>query len=239
MDIYLSKIEIRKYRSCNKTSMQLNNNLSALIGVNGSGKSNFLNGILLLKKLAFISRHTQDDDFPLSTCKIKATFVIDKKTLPFEAVIKYTTTEFNVDQVISAEQKWNFKEFTGEDKPITLPMSRFSEFREYIQYRYRQNIPKGVQEKEWQNLLFKSYEAISGSTVPQDPKQVKIVIDVYEKVFEFIIGISYYSASQFTDPSKCPTYFEIENERMSRRPGRGWNEHQRFMFDLYNAYKST
>lgn len=238
MEIYLSEIEIRKYRSCNKTSVRLNNDLSALIGVNGSGKSNFLNGILLIKKLAIIPHRTQEEDFPLSTCKIKATFVIDSKPLPFEAVIKYTTNESNVDQVISAEQKWNFKEFTGDDTPVTLPMARFFEFREFRKYRVSEKIPEGLPEKEWQNLLYRSFEAISGSTVPQDSKQAKIVIDIYEKVFEFITGISYYSASQFTDPSKCPTYFEIENERILRRPGRGLYEHQRFMFDLYYTYKN-
>jgi predicted ATP-dependent endonuclease of OLD family len=237
MDIYLSTIEIKKYRSCNKTSMQFNEDLSALIGTNGSGKSNFLNGVLLLKKLANISRHIQDDEFPLLTCRIKATFVIEQKTLPFEAVIKYATNELNIDQVISAEQKWNFKEFTGEDKLITLPLSSIKELKDVIKLRTFE-IPKGLQEDEWRALLFRSFEAISGSTLPQDAKQVTIVIDVFEKVFEFITKISYYSASQFTDPSKCPTYFEIQNERIVRRPSRGWNEHQKFMFDLYSAFKN-
>lgn len=237
MDIYLSSIEIRNYRSCTKTSMQFKEDLSALIGINGSGKSNFLNGVLLLKKLATISRYTQDDDFPQSKCKIKAIFIVEQKTLPFEAEIKYTTNELNIDQVISAEQRWNFKEFTGDETPITLPLSRIYEFQKFIKYRSH-DIPSGFQKSDWQRVISKSYETISGSTLPQEANELKIVMDVYEKVYDFIAGISYYSASQFTDPSKCPTYFEIQNERIIRSLSRRGNDHQRFMFDLYNAYKN-
>lgn len=238
MDIYLSRMEIRKYRSCNRTSMEFNEDLSALIGANGSGKSNFLNGVLLLKKLVNIPRHIQDDDVPLSTCKIKATFVIEQKKLPFEATIKYSTNEFNFDQVISAVQKWNFIEFIGDDRPITLPISRINELKDFKKYR-RIEIPQGLQESEWQRALFLGFDAIFGSTLPHDSKQLQTVIEVFEKVFEFINRISYYSASQFTDPSKCPTYFEIQNDRIVRRlPSRNSNEHQRFMYDLYYAFKN-
>jgi ABC-type lipoprotein export system ATPase subunit len=238
MDTYISKFELRNYRSCNKTAVDLNNNLSALIGVNGSGKSNFLNGLLLLKKMARIPRHTPDEEFAQSVCRIKATFNVEQKPLPFEAVIKYTINELNVDQVINATQTWNFKEFTGENNLVKLPMSRFIEFREFRKYPFMGQKPKGLREKEWEFYISRSYQALSGSSVPFDPAQLDIIIATFEKIYDFITGISYYSASQFTDPTKCPTYFEIENEKILRRPGRDWNEHQRFMFDLYGAYKN-
>src|SRR5438132_8423464 len=47
----IETLEIRNYRSCVDTSLVLQSDLSVLIGPNGSGKTNVLNAILLLKKL--------------------------------------------------------------------------------------------------------------------------------------------------------------------------------------------
>lgn len=239
MDTYISNVELKNYRSCKKTVVDLHDSLSALIGVNGSGKSNFLNGLLLLKKIARIPRHIIDEGFIQSSCKIKVTFVLEKKKLPFEAVIKYTTNERNADEVISATQTWNFKEFTGDDKPIKLPLSRLVEFRELRQPYLFSDKPKDISEKEWAFFTARSYQFLSGSSEPIEPKKLKIIANVLSKVFDFITGINYYSASQFTDPSKCPTYFEIENDRVLRRASnRNWNEHLQFMYDLYLASKN-
>jgi len=238
MNTYISNIELKNYRSCKKTAVDLQNDLSALIGINGSGKSNFLNGILLLKKIARISSHAFDEEFFESTCKMKVTFIVEQKTLPFEAVIRYTTNERNIDEVINAEQTWNFKEFTGIDKRLKIPLSfSFSKQLSLFDVENLEEKPKGMGEEQWRFLLARSYQLISGSSEPIDLKQLKIIAGVFEKISNFVTGISYYSASQFTDPSKCPTYFEIENDRVIRRTGRNWNEHIQFMHDLYFAYK--
>jgi predicted ATPase len=238
MNTYISKIELLNYRSCINTSVKLNSNLSALIGINGSGKSNFLHGLLLLKKMARIPRYPQDEESAHSVCKLNATFIIDKKPIHLKALIKYKTDEQNVDHILSAEQKWNLQEFTGDNKPIILPMSNFSDFRELIKYRIQENKPRELSENQWQRYISQIYESMSGSSVSFDPKQTSVIVSTLNKIYELITGISYYSASQFTDPSKCPTYFEIENRKISRRFGGGWNEHQKFMFDLYWAYKN-
>lgn len=237
MDAYLSRIELTNYRSCKRTSVELRNTLSTLIGVNGSGKSNFLNGLLLLKKIARISRHASDEDYSQSSCRIKATFIVDHKKLPFEAVVKYTTNERNIDEVASATQTWNFAEFTGDSSPVKLPLSRFFEYRDFRQLRFFDDKPKDITASDWSTLLSRSYQLISGSAEPIDPKHLKTIVGVFDKVYGFVTGISYYSASQFTDPSKCPTFFEIENDRVMRRVNRNWNEHSQFMYDLYLAYK--
>jgi len=238
MDTYISKIELRNYRSCKKTVVDLNSNLSALIGVNGSGKTNFLNGLLLLKKTARSSRIMQDEEFTQSICKLKTTFIVEQKPLSIESVIKYTINDLNVDQVISATQTWNFKEFIGESDPVKLPMSLLYEFRDYRKFVIATQKPNEIEENQWRFLISKNIEAISGFRLPYDLAQLNIIGNIFEKIYNFVTGISYYSASQFTDPSKCPTYFELENERILRRPGRDRSEHQRFMLDLYGAYKN-
>jgi energy-coupling factor transporter ATP-binding protein EcfA2 len=218
--------------------MDLNRNLSALIGENGSGKSNFLNGILLLKKTARIQRHPIDDDVPQSTCKMNGIFIIDECRLPFEAIIKYTTNENNIDQVITADQKWDFSEFVGNASQVTLPLSRLDDVKEFRKGKILGLKPEAFPEKTWDDLLSEAFMTIFDTILPSDPNQMKLIITLLERVYEYILGISYYSASQFTDPSKCPTYFELLNEKLLRRPLREWNEHQRFIVDLYFETKN-
>ncbi len=51
----LLNFEIKSYHSCLNTSLGLHNNLIALNGINGAGKSNIRNAILLLKKMLQLS----------------------------------------------------------------------------------------------------------------------------------------------------------------------------------------
>ena len=57
-----------------------------------------------------------------------------------------------------------------------------------------------------------------------------------QPLHQFFTSISYYSASQFTDPTRCPVSIEIEDERLQRRALRPV-EHTRFLHDLYKIWK--
>ncbi len=238
MENYISNIELRNYRSCKKTTVELRKDLSALIGVNGSGKSSFLNGILLLKKMIRTPSHVNEDEFFQSSCLIKGTFIIDKKQLPFDILIKYITNEKNVDEVILAEQKWNFKEFTGIDQFYKVPINFFP--RQLTLLDFNKKTTKSA-ENELNIFMFdkllRSLQQNTDSPNHIKVEEISVMMDVIEKVDNFIKGISYYSASQFTDPSKCPTYLEIENDRVVRKYLSS-NEHIQFMYDLYLAYKN-
>ena len=53
----------------------------------------------------------------------------------------------------------------------------------------------------------------------------------------FIRKASYYSATQFSDPSNCPVSIELEgNKRLPRY--RNNRYHDKFIYDLYNSYKT-
>ena len=53
------------------------------------------------------------------------------------------------------------------------------------------------------------------------------------KLIIFLESTSYYSATQFSNPSKCPVSFEIEG---NRRPYKLMSKpHDNFMYDLYNT----
>ncbi len=55
-------------------------------------------------------------------------------------------------------------------------------------------------------------------------------------IFNFFNSISYYGATQFADPSKCPISIEFEDSRATRT-NRNLKAHDKFIQDLYLLYK--
>jgi ABC-type Mn2+/Zn2+ transport system ATPase subunit len=228
MSVYLERVDLQNYRSCKKATFDLNENLSALIGANGAGKSNILNGILLLKKITRVSRVRPDDEPYLSSCKLSARFNVDGVTSKYEALIEYVTNERNIDEVVTATEKWNFKEITGQGRWLKLPLSVAHDL-----HRYRTFYMRTAQGR----ARVVSYNPIDEFKLPKAVSET--ISNVIRNVSNFVDGISYYSASRFTDPSKCPSSFELESERLSRRIPRIGDEHLQFMYDLYSAYKNN
>lgn len=238
MSIWLEKIHINNYRSCKHSVITLNEKLSALIGVNGSGKSNFLNGITLINKVLRSSRRYFSEEYLQSVCKIKCTFNLSGKRIYYDVLIHHTTTDKNVDEVTHTTEKWNFKDFTKKDRWISFPLEAFSDSTQLSLFP---DAGEGTEIEFARRMRryrvdFESLDKIDfGKIAP-----------LMEQVTQFIGGMTYYSASQFTDPSKSPTYFEIESEggvtrkdalyRRSR-PFRG--EHIQFMQDLYLTFENN
>jgi hypothetical protein len=63
------------------------------------------------------------------------------------------------------------------------------------------------------------------------------LIEFSYPLYRFFTGISYYSASQFTDPTKCPVSIEVEDERVHRRSLRA-ADHTKVLHDLYGVCSS-
>ena len=61
--------------------------------------------------------------------------------------------------------------------------------------------------------------------------------EAFSRIIQFISGLKYYSASQFTNPSKCP--ISISTEKV-QKVSRGVNlvGHNRLLFDMYEEYKN-
>jgi AAA15 family ATPase/GTPase len=56
------------------------------------------------------------------------------------------------------------------------------------------------------------------------------------KIVEYLSNINYYSATQFSDPTKSPVSVELEDSRPSRSFK---NRHDKFIYDLYLSYKTN
>jgi ABC-type thiamine transport system ATPase subunit len=216
------KISIKNYRSCLDTTFEPNSKLSALIGPNGSGKTNVLSAIKLLPSLCFNRPRLFLGDVPVtSVSEIKTWYEIDGKKLVHTARLNLVTNEKNQDEIISSEETWYMYEFTGRKGKVSLP--------------------------SW--IIFDIF-GVSGVTQSNSSRRNAVLlkyltsqglsqkdIHVLEQVVKAISSISYYSASQFTNPASCPISFEVEGDN-KRRTGISITGHKKFLYDLYQEHRN-
>jgi ABC-type lipoprotein export system ATPase subunit len=208
----LERLTITDYRSCIDTTIDLQPDLSVLIGPNGSGKTNILSALLLLRTLGTERDvHYRQADDSSTECRLKASLRCDDKACVLTAKIKLRTDENNTDVIVGSKQSWYAKEFTRSAQRIRVPLWLMSS--DLFENRYRFHVP--------------------GERTPLDdiPESFRRAL---QKIGLFLRNIKYYSASQFTNPSMCPVSFEVEQEG-SRHTGVRLRGHSRFLFDLYKA----
>ena len=216
----IKSFEIRSYRSCIKTRFPLHLELTGLIGVNSAGKSNILNAILLLRKICR-ARYVpvQEKDSSFNKCIITTEIQHENKTLYMKGEIIFETDERNFDEIQYTKLKWNLREFTNNAEWLNIPIE-FIAFRESFHAYPRYIGTRLRSEKEFNDfneLLQKNRPLLS-------------------EIVSFFNGINYYSASQFSDPSRCPVSIELEEQRPLRRV-RPFAGHEQFMLDLYKSWK--
>jgi len=207
----LKEVEISNYRSCIKTKLDLRDNLTTLIGVNGVGKSNILNCLQLLKQnrnRRYFRRRPKDI---LSHTRLDLKIEMEAITVLFRADIYYETDERNIDEVYFSELKFRFD---GGNPRRWTKIS--PEFQEVIDYMKRSGSTKFPMEKRLQT------------------ENARISIEI----LRFLTNVNYYSATQFSDPTRCPASIELEDFKLSRS---GWRSksHELFIYDLYRTYKSN
>jgi predicted ATPase len=222
--IQIEQFKINHYRSCLSTVFDSTLLLSVFIGPNGSGKTNALNGMLLLKKILGMRSRFRREDSGSNECTIGARFKVDGKRIRYRAHVKYSTDEQNLDVVADANEQWNFYELTGRKSwlkfPLALiPQSSSVEIRAELRHGRIHLLDR------WG---FGGLEEI--------PRPAVLHL---RKIYDFVSGTRYYSASQFTSPSQCPVSFEVDEDGDLRRTYASNRLHVRFMFDLYSSHKKN
>lgn len=222
----LKKVEIKNYRSIKDTALDLMPNLTVLVGPNGSGKTNLLSAITLLKRLSSSEvirnsiMHYEEDDW-VSTATIKPYFSSPKGMLNVKVDVDLVPGGGNIDEVRGANYSWYAKKITGSAKRLHIPFG-FSDYRQ-----------SGLRFKP--NRLIR--QNLFGSRLSEFDELPREFWDEYGKVDRLISSITYYSASQFTNPSRCPPSIEVDQERPFRNRRTG-ARHLKFLQDLYNSQKS-
>lgn len=217
--MFIKKLRIHGYRSCLDTTFDLRSDLSVLIGPNSSGKTNILNALLLLQKLAKEEPFFRQEE-ATGQCELKAWFDLQGQTAILTAAIDIYTDENNNDTIVSSEQSWYARDLTGNRRRIRVPLALMGAAlvgeRYFTRGSYRHHQLAIRYRAQTSNAVLKELSAIS----------------------EHLAEMRYYSASQFTNPSRCPVSFEIEQHGRRTRSLRP-RGHEKFLFDLYSSYKKT
>jgi predicted ATP-dependent endonuclease of OLD family len=225
--VRLVKFRILAYRSCKHTQLNPLNEVTALIGPNGSGKTNLLQGMVLLGTSSIRRRrYTEDDELYTSRCRIEASFLFKRKIIRYRAVITYRPTETARDEVAASDERWNFKDLDGNPKWIR------GEDIELIMRR----VQRGLYVVQAADGLFRTISTHRSLGHDRKVALSREATLAFEAIRRFRSAITYYSASQFTNPALSPTSFDIDedgdlrNDPVAiRRP-----THTRFIYDLYH-----
>lgn len=209
----INRFEISNYRSCINTKLDLDENLTALIGINGVGKSNILYGFQLFNKIKnnrqFLFGTPQDG---LSKTKINIEIEFNSRKIYVRSDFFYETDERNIDDVIFTEIKYRFE----GDNPRKWNKIN-PEIFDIVEYYKNRNSNHRI----------------------QIPKQFQTGAFEFEtQLIQSLSNINYYSATQFSDPSKCPVSIESDDYRLSNR-SKTQNIHQKFIHDLYRIKNSS
>jgi predicted ATP-dependent endonuclease of OLD family len=217
----LKKIVIENYRSCLQTSFDCHPNLSVLIGPNGSGKTNILQAIMLLKKMTRepVRRSSSEDSIRVSS-RIKAQFLFGRQETKLKAIVKAHTDKSNNDILVNSLQKWLFKRLNGKHVSSNLPLFAASHFpgeriTPFFQFR----------DEYFHKNFFRLENGLP-----------KWAIRRFSDIAQFCENIRYYGASQFTNPGACPVSLEIETEGDRRRLFRQ-SGHAKILYQMYLSYK--
>jgi len=219
----LKQLVIENYRSCLHTKLNLHPRLSVLIGPNSSGKTNILQAVMLLNKMALEPEHSPG---PIQPAKIpsllKATFDFPRLEARLRASLVLFTDESNNDRILRSQQKWTFS--SGKKKyQSDIPLAIAAPHQLYLDLHST--------DRERYFFYRRHYARAFTASLPNS------IMRRFHEIGAYCRGFRYYGASQFTNPANCPTSFQIEREagHSSLQRIRG---HAKIFYDMYLAYKS-
>lgn len=234
----IGRFRLRAFRSCKDTRFSPTERVTALIGPNGSGKTNVMHGMLLLQ-LQTRGRRYKDDDDPYSVKSyVDIDFIYKKKKIQYRAQINYGSTQLGQEDVATSNARWNFKELTGKAEWLKDEEIRLSLASGALKYNLHLADHGPVYYYSSRRRAKLSHLALDDSNLEPIPKEIS---NAYIAIQKLRSGIKYYSASQFTNPSLCPTAFDIDEDGdlIPEGPSARRGPHTRFMFDLYKLYQTN
>lgn len=236
-NVWLDGVEIAGFRSCHHTVVRPNLDLTALIGVNGAGKTNVLHAIRLLRARTgrgiFPSgRDAATPDEVLLT----AWFRVGEHRVGLKVKLMPDASR-REGELFTVEELWNFGSLTGSR--VWRSMAPFALLHESTHLGGRVRSVVIDSSREFVQYIapgrvraLKDFDPTLGGN--------RQVMATFKAIADFRAGISYYSASQFTDPTRCPTNFEVDEDgRLVEQYTTTALSHLRFLHDLYQLKKKN
>lgn len=218
----ITKIEVVNYRTCLRTSFSPHPQLSVLIGPNGSGKTNLLHAITILKQLSTETRFGRGpQDVPTVSSRIAVTFALSQGEARLVADVKTFSDENNRDVIVGSRQRWHLRDITPPRRPLTLPLAAAL----YAQGSARQESLFAHEIVYWPQHNVRAIQGV--------PREAWSLI---RAVADFLAQMQYYGASQFTNPARTAVSFEIEEGEGSLRRHRTSGQ-AAFLSNLYSQQK--
>jgi ABC-type lipoprotein export system ATPase subunit len=225
----LKKITIENYRSCFNTSFEFHPNLSVLIGPNGSGKTNVLQAIMLLHRMAQREGRYERKSIGGAISRLRVGFSLKNAQIRLSASVETQTDDSNKDIVTRSRHKWVVT--SGSKK------------------RIRSEVPLGIASKY--PRLHPSYDEVPENLTIDGGHRWRVINRgywLYEEIPDWARGsllsvssfcarLRYYGASQFTNPGACPVSFEIEKDGEERRLYR-LTGHAKILYQMYSAWRN-
>jgi AAA15 family ATPase/GTPase len=239
-DVRISKFRVKAYRSCKDTVFNPSRSVTALIGPNGAGKTNILSALQLLR----IGRRRfrkERDAFSLK-CQIESDFTYKRRVVQFKSKIIFRSNETNRDEVIEAAEKWNFKNFGWTNDWLTTDEASILTHSDEHRFGAHQLIvgPAGIARTRYLSRHEYAYLNANEDRLKRYKKPPVDAANAFHAIQNFRSNFSYYSASQFTNPSLCPTSFEIDEDGDMREDyNREGQDHALFIYELYQLYKKN
>lgn len=236
--IHLESIEINGFKSCINTKLKPNSDLSALIGINGAGKTNILQGIRLLAIDSTRRRRLVDDLLQSPETSIIAWFS-DENNKKIGLKIQYNVyiDQKRESEELSISELWNLHDFNKINEWVELPPPEFLDQKDAYDYVLRSSI-RGV---ERTSIKLKADKLSFIVSKIKEIQENKPLINVLLLIKNFRSSISYYSASQFTDPTKCPSSFEVDEDRrlFDQYSYKSVGTHINFLHSLYKLKRDN
>jgi predicted ATP-dependent endonuclease of OLD family len=231
--VSLSMVRIEGYRSCQKTVFHPHQHLSALLGPNGAGKTNILQAITLLGGSRTRRVYSRRDSATFK-CRVLAEFKVGQNNVALRSTVTYGIDEENKEYVVDTRAQWRPGGIATPDKPS----DKWTEMDQALLV-YAVDGSSSIS-KQLRDQLSSSREYVIR------PRNVDMYMAAHRlpehtirltaQASIFLGRISYYSASQFTNPARSPSSIEINEEQNVLRGSARRMEHQRFLYDLFRLY---
>lgn len=235
----LTEIEIQGYRSCRKTFLTAHPSLTALIGINGAGKTNLLNAIGLLRlntsSRLYIPPSEQKQSGTANETVLTTWFQVGNHKIGYRLRLALSTSGKNSDEITKSSEEWNFASITKNKRWGTYPLGPvlYGKDRANLQ-RFRMYEVAMMNDYYARVASPRARDAFTRTTL-NNP----LVKSAVEQIYRYCSRISYYSASQFTDPSKCPSSFEIDSDGDLAESYGTSKGHAKYLHDLYTLRKGN